>query len=233
MTVPTWAGFVTYIADDEVATGDEIGVYGGRNVAAAVGEIFASLGCSRIGDPSYGGEVGWDFAFRYDERHDFWCRVQSFHPIYWLLLEGPGGHRGARAHMELWRKFAEALEQDPRFDQILWRSSKEGPPDWDEFTVTDDLPERRVLAELPLVPKKPRPRAAGGPLAPPIIAAWFALAVVVITAIQTTIRGARQQGVYTAFAVAGLIVGLAMVLRAIDPVRKADRGSEEGPDADS
>jgi len=233
MSVPTWAGFVAYFPDDEVATRDEIAVYGGRNVAAALGEILAGLGCSHISDPDYGGEVGWDFAFRYGDRHSFWCRVQSFHPIYWLLVEGPSGRRGERVHAELRRKFAEALEQDPRFDQMLWRTSKEGPPDWDEFTVTDDLPPPAILEELPHIPVKLRPKAAGGPLAPVIISAWCALAVVVLALVENTIHAAKERTEYSTLAVVTLIVGLAVVLRMIDWRRKRRlQSSGENPDPD-
>ena len=233
MSVPTWAGFVAYIPDDEVATGYEIAVHGGRNVAVAVGEIFADLGCSHVSDPHYGGEVGWDFRFRYGGRHSFWCRVQSFHPIYWLLLEGSSGKRGVTAHAELWRKFADALEQDPRFDQILWRTSKEGPPDWDEFTVTDDLPPPAILEELPHIPAKPRPKAAGGPLAPVIISAWCAL-VVVLALVENTIHAAKERTEYSTLAMVTLIVGLAIVLRMIDWRRKRrlhSSGENPNPDA--
>lgn len=217
MSVPTWAGFVAYIPGDEVATSYEIAVYGGRNVAVAVGEIFADLGCSHITAPDYGGEVGWDFRFRYGDRHSFWCRVQSFHPIYWLLLEGPSGKRGVTVNAELQRRFADALERDSRFDQILWRSLKEGPPDWDEFTVTDDLPERTFLEELPLLPGKRRGRnAAGEPFASVIIGVWCALTVVVLAVLENTIHDAKARNEYITLAIVTLIVGLAIVLRAID-----------------
>ena len=103
MSVPACAGFVADFPDDEVATREEIGVYGGRNVAVALGEILAGLGCGQVSEPDYCGIVGWEFAFQYGDRHHFWCRVQSFHPIYWLLFEGPSGRRGATAHIELWR----------------------------------------------------------------------------------------------------------------------------------
>jgi hypothetical protein len=230
MSVPTWAGFVAYIPDDEVATGYEIAVYGGRNVAVAVGEIFGDLGCSHASDPNYGGVVGWDLHFRYGDRHSFWCRVQSFHPIYWLLLEGPSGKRGVTAHAELWRKFADALEQDSRFDQILWRSSKEGPPDWDEFTLTDDLPPRAILEELPHLSTKPRPKAAGGPLAPVVIGAWCALAVVVLALVENIAPGAKE---LPAFAIVALLVGLVIVLRMIDWRRKRRlQNSDEDVDSD-
>ncbi|HEY3950261.1 hypothetical protein [Phenylobacterium sp.] len=227
MSVPTWAGFVTYLPDDEVATGDEIGVYGGRNVALAMSEIFASLGCSRISDPDYGGEMGWDFRFRYGGRHSFWCRVQSFHPIYWLLLEGPGRNGEVPAHLELWRKFAGVLEQDSRFDQVIWRPFKEGPPDWDEFTLSDDLPPRRVLEELPARPAKPRPKAAGSPLTPRIVGAWFVLLVGVLFFIDNNVHGTKAQTEFTSLAIAGLLIGLAVALLMSDRLRKRESQSPD------
>jgi hypothetical protein len=230
MSVPTWAGFVTYIPDDEVATAQEIAVYGGRNVAAAMSELFAGLGCSRISEPDYGAEMGWDFRFRY-AGHAFWCRVQSFHPIYWLLLEGPS--RDEPAHFELWRKFASALEQDPRFDQILWRAAEEGPPDWDEFTISDDLPPRRAPEELPPQSRNPRPKAAGGSLAPVVVVVACVLTGAVFAVVEKTVRGAREQSELKALAIVGLLIGLALLLRGIDWRRKRNLPvPNEGPDAE-
>lgn len=230
MSVPTWAGFVAYIPDDEVATREDIAVFGGRNVAVAVGEIFASLGCSDLSDPRYGGEVGWDFRFRYGEHHSFWCRVQSFHPIYWLLLEGPGRKRDEPAHLELWQQFAAAMEQDSRFDQILWRSSQEGPPDWDEFTITGDLPARVVLEELPATLRKPRSKAAGGRLAPIAVGAWCALTAAAVVLVQSTVHDGRRQIYITSLAVALLLAGLAISLPMIDRLRKR---RNQSPDDDA
>jgi hypothetical protein len=222
MSVPTWAGFVAYLPDDEVATDYEIAVYGGREMATAMGEIFAGLGCSHVSEPDYGGEVGWDFHFRYCDRHSFWCRVQSFHPIYWLLLEGPSGKREMAAHAELWRKFADALDQDPRFDQIRWRAFKEGPPDWDEFILTDDLPPRAILEELPHIPTTPRRKAVGGPFAPVIIGAWCGLVVVTLALIEKIAPTAKT---LPGFAFATLLVGLVIALRMIDWRRERKPGS--------
>lgn len=231
MNVPTWAGFVAYLPDDEVATQEDIVEYGGRNVAKVLGEIFTDLGCTRVSELWSVGEVGWEFDFQYGGRHSFKCRVQSFHPIYWLLFEGPSGRRAEAAYGELWRKFADALVQDSRFDQILWRSFKEGPPDWDEFTVTDDLPKSAPPVDLPVLPIKPKPVAAGGPLAPVIIGGWCALTVVVVLTIEATTHGSKEQSASKALAIVALIVGLAVFLRVVDRRRKADQNS--APDADS
>ncbi|THD62421.1 hypothetical protein [Phenylobacterium sp.] len=234
MNVPTCAGFVADFPDDEVATRQEIAVYGDRNVAVAVGEMFAGLECTDVSEPHYGGEVGWDFTFRYGARHSFWCRVQSFHPIYWLLLEGAPRKREAAAHVELWRKFADDLEQDPRFDQVLWRPFEEGPPDRDEFTVTDDLPPPTYLDEFPPRPTKPRPKAAGGSLARVIVPAWIALVVVTMIFVDNVIHGAKAQAEVRSLAIVGLLVGLAVVLRVVDHRRKRRRyGSDENRGSDA
>lgn len=325
MNVPPWAGFVADFPDDQVETLQDIEVYGGRNVALALGEIFVRLGCSRVSHPDPAGEQGWEFDFYYEDRHRFWCRVQSFHPVFWLLFDDVSGtKKGAFAYAELWRKFGKALEDDPRFRKILWRpfkegppdwdeveaavdpldrtfdetfppseirpkrklrfggwpfviwvwftlsgagslavgftlpagrarsedigigtfmlvacatlpisilvesirrrvlggTSKEGPPDWDEFTLTDDLPPRNILDALPPRPSKPRVTAAGGPLARVIIGAWFVLVVAVFALIETSIHSHKEQGEFKSLAVAGLLVGLAIVLVVIDWLRK-------------
>ena len=143
MNVPPWAGVVADFPDDQVEGGGDIQVYGGRNVALALGEIFATLGCSDISEPESAGEVGWEFSFNCGVGRGFWCRVQSFHPVFWLLFENRASSpKGAAAYVELWRRFGSALERDPRFHKILWRSFKEGPPDWDEVEAASDPPER-------------------------------------------------------------------------------------------
>jgi hypothetical protein len=113
------------------------------------------------------------------------------------------------------------LEADPRFDQVMWRSEKEGPPDWDEFTLTDDLPPRRILKELPPQNVMPKPVAAGGPRVGIIIAAWFVLSMIALQIVDSTVHGARAQSTYSGLALAAVIVGLAIVLRIIDRRRKA------------
>lgn len=161
MNVPTWAGFVADFPDDEVVNGDDIQVFGGHNVALTLGEIFAGLGCSQISNPESAGDQGWSFDFHYNGRNRFWCRVQSFHPVFWLLFEDlSASNKGAAAYVELWRQFGIALELDPRFRKILWRPFKEGPPDWDEVEAARDPPERSFEEEFPpteVRPKRPRP----------------------------------------------------------------------------
>lgn len=236
MNVPPWAGFVADFPDDQIATADDILVYGGGNVAVALGEILAGLGCSNVAAPWDVSDMGWEFDFNYRGRHSFLCRVQSFHPIFWLLFEDHSSRGNRRrspgAHFELWQKFTNALEQDARFDQILWRTDKEGPPDWDEFTVPDDLRDRTVVDDLAPLPAEPRPKAAGGSQAPAVIGFWFVLLVGTLFITDHTIHGDKAQAEASALAIAGLLVGLVVTLVMIDRrrMRRLD-GSDEDPDA--
>ena len=160
MNVPPWAGFVADFPDDQIEAAGDIQVFGGRNVALALGEIFNGLGCSRVSDPESAGDQGWEFDFYYEGRHRFWCRLQSFHPVFWLLFEDVSGtKKGASAYVQLWRKFGNTLERDPRFRKILWRSFKEGPPDWDEVEAAADPPDRTFeeqFAASEISPKRSR-----------------------------------------------------------------------------
>jgi hypothetical protein len=174
MNVPPWAGFVADFPDDQIESAGDIDVFGGCNVAIALGEILTGLGCSRISDPESAGDQGWEFDFYYEGRHRFWCRVQSFHPVFWLLFEDVSGtKKGAAAYVELWRKFGNALERDPRFHKILWRPFKEGPPDWDEVEATADPPERTFEEQFPASDIKPKKPGFG--CWPLVIWIWFAL----------------------------------------------------------
>jgi hypothetical protein len=224
MSVPPWAGFVADFPEDEVATRDKIEVYGGRNLAVALGQMFTSLGCTKVSEPWSAGEVGWEFDFDY-RGLGFWCRVQSFHPIFWLLLESPSSNSERRsypgAHFELWQKFASALEQDPRFDQIFWRARDQGPPDWDEFVVERDVPretdaEDSSPAEIDWTAKRARLSAQRV-----IIGVWFVLTVIVINAIDMITHGKKEQSAYVPITMAALIVGLAILLRVVDRRRQS------------
>lgn len=174
MKVPPWAGFVAEFPEDSVETGLNIEVFGGRNVALALGEILATLGCTRVSDPESAGDQGWEFDCYYEDRHRCWCRLQSFHPVFWLLFEDASGtKKGASAYVELWRKFGNALEQDSRFRKILWRSFKEGPPDWDEVEASADPPEQTFEEQFPSSAIQPeKPRFGCWPL---VIWIWFTL----------------------------------------------------------
>jgi hypothetical protein len=172
MNVPPWAGFVADFPDDEVEDEGDIQVYGGRNVALALGEIFTGLNCTRVSAPESAGEQGWEFDFYFEGRHRFWCRVQSFHPVFWLLLDDLSATpKGAAAYVELWRKLGNALERHPRFHKIIWRSFRDGPPDWAEVEAASDPPDQNfdeIFALTEFRQAAPKPGCLsiffGGPL---------------------------------------------------------------------
>ncbi|THD59505.1 hypothetical protein [Phenylobacterium sp.] len=152
MTIKPWAGFIADFPDDQVGTAKAIHVFGGRNVAVATGEILTALGC-KVSAPSYAGEKGWAFDVQDKDRHRFSCQVTSFHPAFWLLFDAPAARgpraKGAAAGIEIWRRLATALEDDPRFHDVVWRSREEGPPEPETFGAPE---VRRRVAGLPAEP---------------------------------------------------------------------------------
>jgi hypothetical protein len=305
MSAPSCAGFIAEFPDDQVEEDGDIRVFGGRNVALALGEILQDLGCDKVSSPIYDGENGWVFTLEYSRRRSFWCQVTSIYPAYWLLFES--SRSDTRAYNEIWLKFSTALERDPRFHNIIWRSKEDGPPEIEEIgddqirAVVLDIPPEPVpqqyrppkpkpwrftrahhafgivvgvaysvpfalafcvmlvvlgawwaiigvlivaaawwlymgrhlwgmIRPLPGPPAYPRSEA-GGPLVPAVIGAWFVLLVVMLTVVDKTIHGAKAQDEIKSLAIAGLLVGLAIVLAMIDPRRKRELGgSGEGPD---
>jgi len=155
MTVKPWAGFIADFPDDEVGDGRSIDVFGGRNVAVAIGEILIGLGCSDISAPEYAEHKGWEFDFYDKGRHRFWCQVTSFHPAFWLLFEDPAITRGtraknAKAYAELWRRLALALDQDGRFHDVVWRSMEDGPPQPEDIGSPAARREAGGIAPVPI-----------------------------------------------------------------------------------
>lgn len=193
MNVPSWAGFVADFPDDQVEAAGDIKVFGGRNVAVALGEILVGLGCSRVSGPESAGEEGWHFDFYY-EGHRSWCRVQSFHPVFWLLFEDASGSRkGATAYVEIWRRFGNALEQDPRFHKIIWRPSNEGPPDWDDVEAAADPPERTFNETFPPSAISPERGRLGCGCWPLVILIWFTLSGASAVAIGLTLPPGKER----------------------------------------
>jgi hypothetical protein len=128
--------FTTTLPDDQVEDGHDIVVFGGRNVALAIGQILTELGCG-VDEPYAAGEHGWEFLLTFRGRHSFWCRVTSFHPAFNLLFDHSGGRpaaaKNAGAYAELATKLATALSADRRFENISWWSREEGPPEVDNI----------------------------------------------------------------------------------------------------
>lgn len=159
MTAKPWAGFIADFPDDEVEGGDgQMEILGGRNVAVALGETLTKLGC-QVSMPYYDGLNGWVFELYY-RRHRFWCQLTSFHPAFYLLFDDRAITRGTRArnaaaHAEIWRKFADTLEKDPRFHDIEWRSKEDGPPDPQKIGEAN---AREMAGKIPPEPLEDRLR---------------------------------------------------------------------------
>jgi len=153
LRVKPWAVFATDLPDDQIENGHDIVVYGGRNVAVAIGEIFTKLGC-KVGEPYSVEEQGWEFLLSYRAHNDFSCRVSSFHPAFRLLFEQvslrPRAFRNTAAYAELALSFSNALEADPRFHDIAWCAFEDGPPEPDEFGAVREGGEE---AHSPIAPR--------------------------------------------------------------------------------
>jgi hypothetical protein len=136
MRVKPWIAFTTDLPDDQVEDGHDIVVFGGRNVAVAIGEVFTKLGC-KVAEPYSAEEQGWEFLLSYRGRNKFWCRVSSFHPTFHMLFEElslrPKALRNTAAYAELAQSFAAALGKDSRFRDITWWTFEEGPPEPDDI----------------------------------------------------------------------------------------------------
>jgi hypothetical protein len=196
MTVRPWAGFIADFPDDQVESDGDIKVFGGRNVAVALGEILAGLGCRRGSEPEYVGEQGWEFDIYDRENRWFRCHVTSFHPAFWLFIDNAAMTRGTRnknaaAYVEIWRKLAIALEQDPRFHRILWRSAKDGPPDEDEIAAASDPPDRSFEEDFPLHTISAREKRPGW--WPIIFVLWIILSGLMSIAIGLDSHGSTRR----------------------------------------
>jgi hypothetical protein len=217
MNVPPWAGFVADFPDDQVETAGDIEVFGGLNVALALGEVFASLGCTSVSKPWSVAEVGWEFDFKYGPRNRFSCRVQSFHPVFWLLFEDQSFSNG-EAYVELWRKFGNALERDPRFRKIIWRSFNKGPPDWDEVEAVDEPSARSFDEEF--LPTTIKAKASRPSIWPYVIGIWLTLDGIALPLYASGFEDMWRQIRYDIAGVFFLVVGLFFLFIAINQGRE-------------
>jgi len=96
--------------------------------------------------------------------------VQSFYPVFWLLFVEESFSSG-EAHVELWRKFGNTLERDPRFHKILWRSAKQGPPDPQKVEAIND--RRQLLFDEEFPPSRIDAKASHPSIWPYVIAIWL------------------------------------------------------------
>lgn len=128
MKVRTWATFTSDLPDDHIENeaGDEILQFGGKSVAAAIGEILTGLGCV-VSPPIYANEHGWELDVKFEKRR-LWCQVTLIEG--WVMvfedtsfMRGLLGHH--RLYLDVLTRLAQELECDPRFHDVLWFRSDE------------------------------------------------------------------------------------------------------------
>ena len=183
MKVKPWALFRADLPDDQVEKHHDIVVYGGRNVALALGEIFTSLGCE-VAKPYSLEEQGWEFLVSDRGRNKFSCRVCSFHPAFRLLFEEvslvPKVFRNRAAYADLARSLAAALEDDSRFHDITWWTWEEGPPEPDEISSVPSNPTWDEGSSGAIKPTKYVRRGSGY--------GWFTLAFLIFAVAALALR---------------------------------------------
>jgi hypothetical protein len=124
MKVRCHAEFSSTLPDDHIENeeGTEIIQFGGKSVAAAIGEILRGLGCE-VEPPAYAGDHGWDFNLKAQGRR-FWCQVTLIEG-YVFVFENPSWmdklfKRRPKIYLDLLRGLGCELAADPRFSDIRW-----------------------------------------------------------------------------------------------------------------
>ena len=129
MTLKPWLMCDTTLPDDCIEDDEDIIQQPGRNVAEALCEVLAAIGCSKIGDPWEEGPKGWQFLF-VSEGKPFWCRVSrpgSQCLVYFgknYTFEGLF-RAGPSRHEVFLKRLADGLARDDRFSNQRWYSHKE------------------------------------------------------------------------------------------------------------
>ena len=124
MKVRTCAEFCTDFPADSIWNGDEMVQAGGRNVAAAIQEMIASLGY-RASGPEDGDEHGWWIHINHEDQQ-FLVQVTDLPPDVMLLTDDVtfflSRWFSKKGHLygEFVRKLRAAIEADPRFHHIRW-----------------------------------------------------------------------------------------------------------------
>ena len=125
MKVKPWAEFTSDLSEDHIEEDDEIVQFGGKSVAAAIGEILTRLGCV-VSAPIYAHEHGWELDIALGKRR-LWAQVtliegwifvfedRSFLPKL-LRLPHP-------IYLDVLTRLADELGQDSRFHNVRWYSN--------------------------------------------------------------------------------------------------------------
>lgn len=128
MKVRSWATFTSDLPDDHIENeaGDEILQFGGKSVAAAIGEILTRLG-GAVSSPTYAHEHGWELNAKFGKRR-LWCQVTLIER--WVMVFEDRTFMGSllgyhRLYLEVLTQLARELGRDPRFHDVAWFRSDE------------------------------------------------------------------------------------------------------------
>lgn len=118
--------FSSSLPDDSIEDGHNFVVLPGKNVAEALRELLAGLGCDV--EPVEGaGDHGWDFRFRRGEGR-FYCELTIIDGVV-AQFDNVGARASSAPRQaefaELLAEFNAALEADARFHQIGWFTADE------------------------------------------------------------------------------------------------------------
>ena len=129
MTVKPWAEFTSDLPDDVIETEDGSGFiqYGGKSVAAAIGEILTRLG-GVVSPPIYADEHGWELDAVFGKRR-LWGQITLIEgwlfvfqdPAFLPKLLG----RPHPIYLDVLTRLADELARDSRFHNVRWYSSNQ------------------------------------------------------------------------------------------------------------
>jgi hypothetical protein len=122
VTLRTYAEFTSDLPTEQIESETDFIQLGGRPVAAALNEVFASLGCVMQPVES-AAHRGWDFHFRYNKRR-LWCQVTLIEGYLVMIRDRSSRWRiFAGDHPDFARLmsgFGDALATDARFHDVGW-----------------------------------------------------------------------------------------------------------------
>ncbi len=128
MTVKPWAEFTSDLPDDVIETedGSDFVQYGGKSVAAAIGEILTRLG-GVVSEPIYAHEHGWELDAVFGKRR-LWAQITLIEGWLFVLqdtsfLAKLMGHHPV--YLDVLKRLADELARDPRFHNVRWYSSNQ------------------------------------------------------------------------------------------------------------
>ena len=122
MIIRQWAEFTSDLPDDFIEDEHDIIQYGGKSVAAAIGEHLRALGCE-VSEPIYADEHGWELDIVAGKRK-LWCQVTQIEK--WLITfeQAPvlfDFFKKIRPeYLDMLSRLADALAADPRFHDVRW-----------------------------------------------------------------------------------------------------------------